>query len=198
MWWRTWVATFQLRASRYGFRRRGSNHRRRTQPRRRVAYPGRARRSPCRHHRGVRRRRRQSVHRVGGRVERRLAISANSTRSTSVVNLRAPSTCCRAASTPSWLHKPSSRCTLPIGRDPATLSRYGGRRRRQRPEAADRPRHSARSVAGLNLGSWPSATTSSSPGEPDAGLGSCRGWHGSRMGCQVHRLESDSRRRPHG
>ena len=52
----------------------------------------------------------------------RLATSANSTRSTSVVNLRASSTRLSAVSMPSWRHNPSSRYALPIGRDPATVS----------------------------------------------------------------------------
>jgi len=52
----------------------------------------------------------------------RLAASANSTRSTSVVNRRGPSTLRSAVSTPSACHNPSSRCTGPTGRAPATVS----------------------------------------------------------------------------
>ncbi len=52
----------------------------------------------------------------------RFATRANSTRSTSVVNRRAPSTLRSALPTPSWRHNPSSRCAVPIGLDPATVS----------------------------------------------------------------------------
>jgi hypothetical protein len=52
----------------------------------------------------------------------RLATSANSTRSTSVVNRRCPSTLRSAVSTPSACHSPSSRCTVPTGREPVTVS----------------------------------------------------------------------------
>ena len=50
----------------------------------------------------------------------RFATSANNTRSTSVVNRREPSALFSASSTPSIRHSPSSRCTVPIGRDSAT------------------------------------------------------------------------------
>ncbi len=52
----------------------------------------------------------------------RFATSANNTRSTSVVNRREPSALFSASSTPSIRHSPSSRCTVPIGRDSATRS----------------------------------------------------------------------------
>ena len=47
----------------------------------------------------------------------RFATSANSTRSTSVVNRRPPSTLASAVSTPSWRHRPSRSQATPIGRD---------------------------------------------------------------------------------
>ena len=47
----------------------------------------------------------------------RFATNANSTRSTSVVNLRPPSTFASAVSTPSWRHRPSRSQATPIGGD---------------------------------------------------------------------------------
>src|SRR5512144_2893422 len=52
----------------------------------------------------------------------RSATSANSTRSTSVVNRRGPSTFRSATSTPSARHNPSSRWVVPIGLDSVTVS----------------------------------------------------------------------------
>jgi hypothetical protein len=56
------------------------------------------------------------------RLDRPVRTSANSTRFMSVVNRRGPTTLRSAVSISNALHSPSSRCTTPTGRDPATRS----------------------------------------------------------------------------